>query len=249
LTSGPKLGMHHAMFEPQNKWPISPGFMHPIAQYAQAVMIFVLLAMLDAPVTMGVANLPDWVRDPFYTITRPGNSDWILYPTLLGSIIGGISIKWLLSKDPWLTRVRTLTSISLFIFIGVGLPGLIANIIKRALGRARPVNFDQYGIFHFEPLHDWTFQSFPSGDTTTMFALAAVVAFFLPGLKWWALFGAAMVGLARIMIGMHFPTDVFGGILLGTLGAFAIRNYCAKRGWIFTINEQGAYVPKLNWPT
>jgi membrane-associated phospholipid phosphatase len=57
---------------------------------------------------------------------------------------------------------------------------------------------------------------FPSGHTTTAFALAAVLHPLLPGRwRWVAWLLAAAVGIARIYVGAHFPMDVIGGAALG----------------------------------
>lgn len=236
------------MYEPLKKWPIGYDFIaFPVLATGFAA-IFIFLGFLDVSVTLAVAALPDWVHAPFYIITRPGNSDWIFYPSLIIAILAGTAAFLMGSNFFWQQRLRTIASVATFVFAGVGVPGIISTIIKRVAGRARPVIFEQYGALHFQPFNDWTFQSFPSGDTTTIFAMAAVMAVFLPRFKWWFLFGALMVALSRIMIGVHYPTDVFAGFLLGTYGAFAVRNFCAQRGWIFSKNIDGTYPADLNWP-
>lgn len=64
-------------------------------------------------------------------------------------------------------------------------------------------------------------QSFPSGHTIAAFAIA--VSVFLISRKWGALFLAAafLVGIGRIYIGVHWPLDVLGGIVLGVIIATA----------------------------
>jgi len=233
------------MIDAQNKWPLGltkslfPQFMLIIAA------IFVVMIALDAPVARFVIELPEAVRAPFRIITRAGNADWILIPTLLVAVLGFLLGRFIL-KAKQKTQALTIAAVSFFAFAGVALPGISANLIKRLVGRARPVNFEEFGISHFEPvLNGWSFQSFPSGDATTIFALAAVIMFFVPRAAWWALTGAALVGLSRIMVGVHFPSDVFGGILVGTFGAHLVRNFCASRGWVFEQKtEDGKFHPK-----
>lgn len=246
-----KNKMRHAsriMINAQKKWPLGLSSADEPAFFRVITVIFIILVFCDTPVTRAVAALPEIVRALFRIITRAGNSDWILIPTLLVAIIGFGLGRFIFSNERK-TKTLTIASISFFAFAGVALPGIAANLIKRLVGRARPVNFEEFGPLHFEPIfNDWSFQSFPSGDTTTIFALAAVIMFFVPRAKWWALAGAALVGLSRIMVGVHFPTDVFGGILVGTFGAHMVRNFCASRGWLFNRTGEGKYVPVLNWP-
>jgi membrane-associated phospholipid phosphatase len=57
---------------------------------------------------------------------------------------------------------------------------------------------------------------FPSGHTAIAFALATALAAYLPARWRWAPFTlAAIVGLARMYVGVHFPLDVLGGALWG----------------------------------
>ena len=84
-------------------------------------------------------------------------------------------------------------------FSASAIPGLVANIIKRIVGRGRPEVFDSTGTFSFEHfLNDWTYQSFVSGHTATIFAVAFVVSFLSP--RWfWPAMAVAVAGrsLAR----------------------------------------------------
>jgi hypothetical protein len=58
--------------------------------------------------------------------------------------------------------------------------------------------------------------SFPSGHTMTAFAVWAVLAEGLPLLGPPFLVMAMMIGASRIFLGMHYPTDVLVGALLGS---------------------------------
>ena len=240
--------MLYRYLNPNELWPFGLDKGRAPQFVALALLIFGVLAPLDAPVTLWVAGLPEIVRAPFYIITRAGKSVWNLLPTLLVAIGAGIAARYWLHGTAKV-KARTVASVSAFLFAGVAAPGLVANLVKRGLGRSRPVNFEENGVFLFDPVfNDWTFQSFPSGDTTTIFAFAMVVLFFFPRAFWWMLFGAALVGLSRIMVGVHFPTDVFGGVLLGILGAYWVRNFCLKRDWLFRQDSEGKIVPNLCWP-
>lgn len=233
------------MFNPSAKWPFGLTRSNlPIFVLMGALAVVLLVCVADWPVTVLVAQLPEWCIAPFRTITRAGRSDWILLPAMAIAVIA-FATSWLVARFGLRDKFMRVASIAGFVVVGVGVPGILALLLKRIIGRARPVRFDEFGIWHFEPnLADWTHQSFPSGDTITIFAFAAVIAFIMPRLKYWAVLGAALVALSRIMVGMHFPADVLGGILVGILGAYAVRNFYASRHWVFETDEQGNYALK-----
>lgn len=80
--------------------------------------------------------------------------------------------------------------------------------------------------------------SFPSGHTCAAFAFGAALCAVLPQ-KWAkaaALLAAALMGVSRLYVGVHFPTDVLGGAIVGTLcgllGVWLVEaavNWCQNR--------------------
>jgi len=236
------------MLNAQNKWPLAFSRVALPVYFLILAAIFLVLLALDRPVTVWAgAHLSGW-RPVFEIVTIPGNSKWTLVP-LLALMALAFIVSRFLPKGTRRIQATTIASVATFLFAGVALPGILSNLVKRLVGRARPTHFEEFGIAHFQPFSDWSFQSFPSGDTTTVFATAAVVMFFLPNFGRVLLIGAALVGFARIVLGVHFPTDVYGGVLFGTFGAYAVRNFCASRGWLFTQTADGRFVPALNWPS
>lgn len=65
--------------------------------------------------------------------------------------------------------------------------------------------------------------SFPSGHTLHAFAFAMLLASFHPALAPLLWGFAALVGLSRVVLGLHFPSDVLFGALLGTATASLVR--------------------------
>lgn len=100
---------------------------------------------------------------------------------------------------------------------------LVTNLVlKNWVARIRPYEVIEGLTILIKTPHDW---SFPSGHTTNAFA-AALVIFTVTPRKYGvpALILAAMIALSRIYVGVHYPTDILGGIAVGCCAA-----WCACR--------------------
>jgi undecaprenyl-diphosphatase len=67
------------------------------------------------------------------------------------------------------------------------------------------------------------FQSFPSGHTIFLFALSWVVYSFNKKLGIFFIVCSAIVGMARIFVGVHWPSDILGGAVLGIIVGIGIN--------------------------
>ncbi len=235
------------MLDSTKYWPfgLSSGYFPRFI--AVTLLIFSALVFLDVPVTMLAKLSPQWIKDPFIFITRIGDAEWILIPSLFIAVMGAILLRTGAKFFSTPTLKRWSVSAGFIFFVTAG-PGLLANILKRIIGRARPLHLEELGQFHFQPvINDWTFQSIPSGHTSTMFAFATGIMFLFPKLRWPAFILAALVGLSRIIVGVHYPTDIFAGLLFGIIAAFAVRNICLAKGWIFIKSADGNIQLKPNY--
>jgi len=201
-------------------------------------MLIAALYWLDRPLSVWGQGLPDGVRAFFHWATEWGESDWILIPTAISWLVA-----WLLSlltRDNTRRALRELATLSGFILLGVGLPSLVSTLLKRIVGRGRPETWAIDAPLSFQSLNltAYQYQSFPSGHATTAFSLAAVVAFLWPKAFWPAMAFAAIVAVSRIVVGEHYPTDITAGAVLGTLGAYAVRQWFASRGWLFATSAE-----------
>jgi len=104
--------------------------------------------------------------------------------------------------------------------------GLAAQVIKELTHAPRPRTFLQPGQYQYfiEGVTGGGWASFPSGHTTTAFAIATIMA--LHARKQWMamlyLVLAISVGYSRIYLGQHFPQDVLAGSIIGVFFAACI---------------------------
>jgi undecaprenyl-diphosphatase len=106
-------------------------------------------------------------------------------------------------------RFRALGAAVVAVSVGIALQ----LTLKRTCGRKRPCALAPHCWTTLLPPDKF---SFPSGHTITAFAVASSVGVFYPGVLPGLLFCAASVALSRILLGMHFLSDVLTGAVLGT---------------------------------
>ena len=112
--------------------------------------------------------------------------------------------------------------------------GIFSQILKHLFGRARPQLIDIVGPFHFDVFSiSSRLASFPSGHTVTAFAAALTLGWFTPRWRWPLLAVAALVGVSRVAVGAHYPSDVIAGALLGVGSALLLRKAFGARRIVF----------------
>lgn len=122
--------------------------------------------------------------------------------------------------DGWLYLLAILSSglllgIEHFYFCGLLLAYAIERpcyyLLKNTLKRNRP-----FRVLMIENQVNPSDQfSFPSGHTSAAFLFATLTAAAFPMMLYPALIWASLVGVARVILGVHFPTDILVGALMG----------------------------------
>ncbi|MDO4616241.1 MAG: phosphatase PAP2 family protein [Lachnospiraceae bacterium] len=105
---------------------------------------------------------------------------------------------------------------------------LFCNVLlKNLVARTRPYEVIDGLILLAKKPKDY---SFPSGHTSLSFACAAALLFTIPKQQHWIAvlltILAALIGFSRLYLGVHYPTDVLAGLILGCV--------CGKLGSIYS---------------
>lgn len=119
--------------------------------------------------------------------------------------LAGLILLWWLGPESWRPSLLVLG-------IGILVTAVLVMLIKFTVRRSRPVG--NWGkIYRSTDPH-----SFPSGHAARSFMIAVLMLGLGPiWLGVLLLFWAMLVGLARISLGVHYPSDVIAGDFLGVL--------------------------------
>ena len=118
-----------------------------------------------------------------------------------------------LRRDVWLFVV---------VAVGVAAADAIAGLVKLAVGENRPNEPDP--LITIPHSH-----SFPSGHTATAFAGATLLSAFAPRAAPAFYVLAAAIAYSRLYVGVHFPLDVVGGIVIGVVTALLLLAAARRR--------------------
>jgi undecaprenyl-diphosphatase len=107
----------------------------------------------------------------------------------------------------------------------------ITEIIRFFYHRPRP--FITYQVHQLLSGNDW---SFPSGHSAFFFAMATAI--YLYNKKWGVGFfiAAVIMNISRIIAGVHYPSDILGGMIVGVAVAYAVF-YLTKK-WMIELSGE-----------
>lgn len=190
-----------------------------------------ILSSIDGHVRSGIrANQFDRFKI-FRTYIQPfGRSQ-----TQLGVIAAFLAASRMRKKPEWMDT-------GFLCLEALVLTGCIVLPLKGVLGRKRPR--DTENAFHFE-LFSFENSSFPSGDTTSVFAMATVIAgrFSSLWVRWIAYTIGVLVAVSRIYRSRHWLSDTLAGIAFGkTIGNYVLIRHSDRT------RKTNDYVPDILSP-
>jgi undecaprenyl-diphosphatase len=208
-----------------------------------AVVVAAVMIVIDAPSVAVAQCMPEWLITAFDQVTDFGKSVWFLVPIALALVALAVLASPAL---PSMSR-RVLAALAVrlgFLFLAIGLPGMVFTIVKRLIGRARPLVEGSADPFIYRPL-SWNveYASLPSGHATDAFAAAMAVGALWPRARPLMWTYAVVIALSRVVLTAHFPSDVVVGAVVGVVGALLVRDWFAARGLAFSLGRDGGIRP------
>jgi membrane-associated phospholipid phosphatase len=225
--------------QPAEQWML-------IGSIAVAFLVLVAFAILflDAASVPWAGRLSPGVAAVFQHITRFGQSDWLLIPTGVFTIL-------VLGADrqrvPLMMRLAwaEIGALIGYFFFAVAIAGLLTDLIKWVVGRSRPMVFLADGVLAVHPFSfGYAHASFPSGHATTVAAATVVIALIA---RRWAVpvaLLAAIIAVSRVAVGAHYPSDVVAGLFIGATCAYGLAVWLAGKGVAFRRDRSGRVRPR-----
>ncbi|PLR85571.1 phosphatase PAP2 family protein [Bacillus canaveralius] len=146
----------------------------------------------------------------FRTITQIGGAAFT---------IGTVLIMIIFSTSQ--TRITAIASALALLFSHIPV-----SIVKKLYPRKRPYLMLEKTKFPANPLED---HSFPSGHTTAIFSVIMPFVIHIPILAFALIPLGLCVGISRIYLGLHYPSDVISGMILGS----SVAGFCYDLSGIY----------------
>lgn len=127
---------------------------------------------------------------------------------------------------------------------GVLISTILAQFLKRVVypDELRPLSYlsETFPVHVVDGVIMRKVHSFPSGHTTTAFAMALIMAYIINRKAWSVILPllASLAGYSRVYLAQHFPTDIFAGMCIGIVSS--ILSLLIYRKFIRYINKKAA---------
>jgi membrane-associated phospholipid phosphatase len=213
---------------------------------AAALIVFLVLALHPYDEYLSrMLSSPDSGLRNLRLITDIGLSKWYVIPALVIAICL-IATDWQHLPRSRGRRLHLVYTQASYAFWAISLAGTFTTIAKFLIGRARPPFIDGLGSSSFSPFVGADdFASFPSGHSTTMGAVGAILALWFPRWRIPVILATLFIAFTRIVAQAHYPTDTVAGYGSGFLIAVTLARFLASRGAVFRC-EKGRFLPLIH---
>jgi membrane-associated phospholipid phosphatase len=210
-----------------------------------ALVVALLVGLADEAIVRAVIGSRAPAVRFMAWITNIGKSQWYLVPAAIIFLAVGF-YDWSHGGMRAKARLAFLFGQAAYVFLSVACAGIFVNIVKVIVGRARPIEIDRLGAWHFDPFSfGYSYASFPSGHSATVGAVIGVLIVWYPR---WAIL-IVELGLffaaTRIAALAHYPSDVITGFTAGLFFSVLLARWLASRGVVFRL-VPGKILPALS---
>ncbi|HEX3099762.1 MAG TPA: phosphatase PAP2 family protein [Patescibacteria group bacterium] len=149
---------------------------------------------------------------------------WGNYAFIIFVLVGG----YIFAKPELHENWQALIGLSVLSFVISR--GVVVSLINQFVKRVRP--YQRYNTkpeeTKFFSFRDKVHDSFPSRHTAAYFSVAAVVFYFYPILGAILIGTSIVAGVARVIMGWHWPTDILGGAIIGSGVAYLTIHFASQ---------------------
>jgi membrane-associated phospholipid phosphatase len=199
-----------------------------LVHYRATLLISISLIILS----YFFADIP--IAKYFESPSLPWKDLWVIVTDLIDPQYNYFTGPLLLFLIRYIFKQKVWGNRMLLVAISVPLTNLLVELLKHWLGRARPellFSSDLYGFtFSGSTL---LFQSFPSGHACTIGAICGAFSCIYPRFSPLFLLIGLIFAFSRIVLGVHFLSDIIAGLVLGLLISQSIYICMKKQGTQF----------------
>jgi len=205
-------------------------------------VIAIMTMTVDGPVTSWARSIDGAAKRWIDLFAETGDSLYSLVPSGITALLfGGLHLRC--QGTPRGRVYLWLAAAAGFVFVSIAFSGILTNVVKIALGRARPEAAVSLYWPNFKPFARYgAYHSFPSGHANTLFAIAMALGCFFPRARLYLLAIALPLALCRVLQFKHFLSDTAGGAGLAILTTLWLRDRFARWNLVFTYGAKGRVV-------